>query len=102
MDHKDLLISAKVRTFVSCWESFKLRCVYSKYLLSAPQLEEIECLECETWFVCGSPLSPSEDSAFVVRQGITCSSPVEFAYYACKRFKNVLTVQAKTAVLMLT
>lgn len=37
----DLLISVKIRMFVSCWECFKLHCVYSKsmYLLSASQIE---------------------------------------------------------------
>ena len=29
---------------------------------------------------CVSPLSPSHDPSFIVREGITLSSPVEFAY----------------------
>ena len=88
-DRKDLLVSTRVRTTVTCCECFKPRCVYSRYTLTSAQLEEISCLECETWYTCGSPLSPSDDPSFVVREGITCSSPVEFAYYSSKRFKNV-------------
>ena len=63
--------------------------MYSRYVLTPAQLKEISCLECETWYTCGSPLSPSEDPSFVVREGITCSSAIEFSYYSCKRFKNV-------------
>ena len=37
----------------------------------------------------GIPLFPLDDPSFVVREGITCSSPAEFAYYSCKPFKNV-------------
>ena len=88
-DRKDLLVSTRVRTTVTCWECFKPRCVYSRYVLTPAQLEEISCLECETWYTCGSPLSPSDDPSFVVREMITCSSAVEFSYYSCKRFKDV-------------
>ena len=63
--------------------------MYSRYVLTSAQLEEISRLDCETWYTCGSPLSPSDDPSFVVREGITCSSPAEFAYYSCKPFKNV-------------
>ena len=89
IEHKDLLVSSKVRTFVTCWKCFKSRCVYSRYVLAPYQLKEIECLECETWYVCGSPLSPLDDATYIVREGISCSSPIEFAYYSCKRFKNI-------------
>ena len=86
--------STKVRTTVTCCECFKPRCVYSRYVLisastsasASAQLEEISCLECETWYTCGSPLS---QPSFVVREGITCSSSVEFAYYSCKCLKNM-------------
>ena len=60
--------------------------MYSRYILTTAQLEEISCLECETWYTCGSLLSLSDDPLFVVREGITCSIPVEFAYYSCKHF----------------
>ena len=60
--------------------------MYSRYVLTTSQLKEILCLECETLYTCGSPLSPSDDPLFVVREGITSSIPVEFAYYSCKHF----------------
>ena len=65
--------------------------MYSRYILTSAQLEEIHVSSVKRGIPvpCGSPLSPSHDPSFVVREGITCSSPVEFAYYLCKRFKNV-------------
>ena len=42
IEHKDLLVSSKVRTFVTGWECFKPRCLYSRYVLAPYQLKEID------------------------------------------------------------
>ena len=68
IEHKDLYLFRQ-KYVILC---FKPHCLYLRYALVPYQLKEIECLECETWYVCGSPLSPLDEASYIVREGISC------------------------------
>ena len=87
--HKDILISAKVRTTVSCIACDKPRCVYSKYALTPSAIAWVKTVAEEILYVCGSPLSTDPQAPWVVRRALMCESPVEITYYGSKKFSNI-------------
>ena len=69
----------------------KPRVVYSQSQLSSSTIQFVEGVAEDYLFSCGSKL-PSvceSEGSPVVREGINCSTPVEFAYYSSKKFKFV-------------
>lgn len=75
---------ARVRTFIICTECGKRRCIYCKQRLSREMLICIERLQEELVYSCGGSLLPNGhefEEVLVIRQGLTCSSPIEITYY---------------------
>ena len=88
-EHRDILVSAKVRTTVTCIACDKPRCVYSKYALTPRDTAWVKCVAEEIFYVCGSPLSTDPQAPWVARQSLTCESPVEITFYGSKKFSNI-------------
>ena len=63
----------------------KVRCVYSNSKMTPTQTLQIEHIKDTKLFTCGSPLFPDESrlsDTIVVREAVTCASPIETQYYA--------------------
>ena len=79
-----ILLSAKVRSFVTCCECQKRRIVYSAARFSKKEEEAITRASEELYYVCGTTLF--EEGAFagklVVKESINCTTPIETAYFA--------------------
>lgn len=67
-----------------CEDCKKARCFYSSSKLSQREVLEAECIKESKLYICGSPCfpdnSPLADNV-VVREAITCASPIELQYY---------------------
>ena len=86
------ILSAKVRQFVVCAECGKRRCIYSKEVLSLPDLRALERVQDDLFYVCGAPLFPEDDplrDKLIVREGISCMSPIEITYYSGEKMINL-------------
>ena len=89
--HASLLVSTKAQCTVTCCMCSKLRVVYSPSQLSSSAIQFVEGVAKDYLYLCGSNLPSvceTEDLP-VVREGINCNSPVDFAYYSSKKFKYV-------------
>ena len=73
-----------MRGFVHCIECGKRRVVYSARRLDAIQERALIRVQEELLYVCGSPLFPEGQyhDTIIVREGITCSVPIEVTYFA--------------------
>jgi len=92
--NKDLLVSTKARCTVVCCVCDKPRVVYSLSQLQYSTIQIIKGISTDYLYSCGSTLPIACDSeehrdSPVVRQGINCNSPIEFAYYSSRKFKIV-------------
>ena len=74
-------ITARVRETIACKECDKKRVLYSLKRLSALEKATLKRLDEEIIYTCGSTL-PSLAEFVVVREGITCSTPIETTYYS--------------------
>ncbi len=83
---------------VTCCECNKPRVVFSQYCLEEEVCKFVRDITSFLFYSCGGCLYyelPSnwsdeiKNNAPVVRQTLTCSAPVEFAYYSCQKFSNV-------------
>ena len=77
---KEILVNTKVRAVIICGECVKPRCVYSKKKLSATEQAKLTDVKNSWVYTCGSALFPPSSmfhSTIVIRQNITCSSPME-------------------------
>ena len=81
-----IMNSNKVRCSIPCSECHKPRCVYSSSKLTKDQLESVAEVEASQEYVCGAALFDGGDLAgkAVVRQSLSCQSPVEVAYFSAK------------------
>ena len=83
---------------VTCSQCEKPRVVYSPLRLE-PDVETFVLSMVEfLLYSCGSPLyfelpsswpDPVKQNAPVIRENISCSSPIEFSYYSCQKFPDV-------------
>jgi hypothetical protein len=73
---------------VPCTECGKRRVIYSGSKLTSAEQRLILRVEEELLYVCGSPLFPGGDhqDRIIVREALSCASPIETAYYAGKYF----------------
>ena len=81
--HRGIIVKAKVRGAITC-EDCKTRCFYSSSKLSQREVLEVERIKELKLYTCGSPLFPDDSplaSNVVVREAITCASPIELQYY---------------------
>jgi hypothetical protein len=75
--------TAKMRSFILCAECGKRRCIYSGSVLTVDQQVSIDRVQDELIYTCGQPLFPEGElvDTVVVRQGLSCCSPIEIVYY---------------------
>ena len=96
-EHKELLVSTKARCTIVCCVCDKPRVVYSQSQLPHSVIQLVKGISSDYLYSCGSKLpiacesEQSQDSP-VVREGINCDSPIEFAYYSSKKFKIVCSL----------
>lgn len=76
----EIMKRAKVRSSISCVECGKPRCIYTPKSLTPAQESQLQQLKDELWYVCGDPLD--ENSPFVARRAISCSTVIEPNYYS--------------------
>lgn len=76
--------SAKVRAFITCKECGKRRVVYSQAKLTTTELRSVTRVEEELVYTCGNPLFYAGQfrDKILVKEGLSCSSEIEAAYYA--------------------
>lgn len=87
--NKDLLVGTRARTFIACSDCGKSRVVYSKTKLSKLAGDAVRRVCEQNTYCCGDPLFPESGISYdsiVVREGITCTSPMETTYYS-----NIIT-----------
>ena len=88
--NKELLVSTKARYIytVVCCVCNKPRVVYSKLQLSRGRIRLLQGISEDSFYVCGAqlPLTSTSEEPPVVREGINCNSPMEFAFYSSKKF----------------
>ena len=90
--HFSLIFSAKVGAFITCKECRKRRLVYSQAKLTTTELRSVTQVEEELVCTCGNPLfyvGQFRDK-IVVKEGLSCSSEIEAAYYAGTILKKEL------------
>ncbi|XP_062607327.1 uncharacterized protein LOC134269120 [Saccostrea cucullata] len=83
--HKGVLIGGKVRSFIICCLCGKRRVVYSKERLSRLQITDIEEVQDNLLYTCGSSLFPEGHRCYdnvVVTEGLECATEMETTYYA--------------------
>lgn len=99
-DHesRDLLVSTKARMTVACCQCNKPRVVYSPLRLQQAVQKFVHDLAEFLQYSCGSPLYYElpenwsvelKQNSPIVRENMTCSTPVEFAYYSSHKFPDV-------------
>ena len=84
-ERKDILVSAKVRGTIVCSECYKPRCIYSKARLSKSESVKLLQVQDSRLYTCGSSLFVSGSSladSVVVKEALTCNSPMESQYYS--------------------
>ncbi|XP_064642258.1 uncharacterized protein LOC135496717 [Lineus longissimus] len=90
--NQKILSAERARTIVGCVECGKLRVVYSWYKPSEEEKNMLEVYLGEISYMCGFPLF-TEDcelyKKFVVREQMSCCSPMETSYYRAGRFSPV-------------
>lgn len=86
----NLYVNTKVRDFVECSHCGKVRCLYSDTKLIEEEIISYK-MAIQTWpYACGCPLVPTSHSLYnrlYVREKIGCSTPLEVAYYSCRKSK---------------
>ena len=86
-ENSDLFRNTRVRKCINCQECLKPRCIYAVKVLSWEEKAAIRVIDESHLYTCGSPLFTNESplhSSVVVRQKLTCSSPIEAQYYSAK------------------
>ncbi|UZO26953.1 uncharacterized protein OCT59_019163 [Rhizophagus irregularis] len=83
-----ILVNTRVREFIQCFQCGRMRCLYSERALSAE--DKIACqIAIDNWdYSCGSPLVPEDHILYnkvFVREKISCETPMELAYYSCRK-----------------
>lgn len=84
-DHRGIIVKAKVRDLIRCGECHKPRCIFSNSKLSPQESVELQCTKETNIYSCGSPLFPEGSryvNTIVVREALTCISPIEAQYYS--------------------
>lgn len=84
-ENKSILVSTKVRATIVCGECTKPRAVYAKSKLTVDEQGQLTDVKNSWLYTCGSSLFPPTSplhNTMVVRQNITCESPVESQYYS--------------------
>lgn len=81
---KIIIVSAKVRGYVICCECGKRRVIYSAKKLSVLEERAVTRVQEELLYTCGCPLFPGGNlqDTILVKEGISCISPMEATYYA--------------------
>ena len=82
--HRGTIVKAKVRGVITCEDCKKARCFYSSSKLSRQEALEVERIKESKLYICGSPLFPDDSPLadnLVVREALTCASPIELQYY---------------------
>ena len=77
-----------VRATIKCCECEKPRCVFAEHKLSSQQTQSLESVLSDNLYTCGAPLWPPDHDLFskvAVRHALACWSPVEAAYYSCRK-----------------
>ena len=80
-----IFVAAKVRSVIECRECEKPRVVYSGSKLTVQDLNEVKKAADSLLYVCGAPLFPSGNplgDKVIVREALSCESPLETAYYS--------------------
>ena len=83
-----VLARQNVRDLVTCVQCNKQRCIYSECALSNPENRELKSTLRKYSFYCGCMITP--DASFlsgtvVTRLELTCSSPMEWAFYPLQK-----------------
>lgn len=79
------MISGKVRSFIMCCLCEKRRVVYCKERLSRQQVTDMEVVQDNLLYTCGSMLFPSghrNHETVVVKEGLECAAKMETTYSA--------------------
>ncbi|XP_052720051.1 uncharacterized protein LOC128191789 [Crassostrea angulata] len=82
---RDFLIGGKVRSFIMCCLCGKRRVVYCKERLSRQQVTDIEVVQDNLLYTCGSMLFPyghRNHETVVVKDGLECAAEMETTYSA--------------------
>ncbi|CAG8484104.1 13918_t:CDS:1 [Dentiscutata heterogama] len=88
---KYILVTEKIRDYISCENCRKRRCVYSnKSLTDDEQNDYQQALESYS-YSCGAPIFPDDHylkEVIFVRLQINCDSPIEILYYSSRKAGN--------------
>ena len=69
---------------IICEDCKKARCIYSNSKQFQREALEVDRIKESKLYICGSPLFPDDlplVSNVVVREAVTCASPIELQYY---------------------
>ena len=86
-ENSELFRNTRVRKVINCQECLKPRCVYAAKVLSWEEKAAIKVIDESHLYTCGMPLfgdSSSLHKTIVVRQKLTCSSPIEAQYFSAR------------------
>ena len=88
--NSELFRNTHVRRVINCQDCLKPRCVFATKVLTTEEKAAIALVDESRLFSCGVPLFPPDSpihKTIVVRQKLTCSSPIEAQYYSAKLVK---------------
>lgn len=80
-------MGTRVREVIRCGECIRPRCIYSAAKLTPQDSSAVRHQKEEDIYTCGSPLFPETShyyDSIVMREGLTCLSPVKVNYFAGK------------------
>lgn len=82
-----MLVGQNVRFVTRCAECNKPRCIYSTKELTTRQMTSLKRIFSQHEYICGSIATPENhplEGQVFSRVGISCASPLEWAFYASK------------------
>ena len=92
---KSFFTAAKVRGYLICSECGKRRVVYSSATLLQRERIQLQRTQEELHYTCGAAAFPGSHDLFdklVVKEGMSCSTPIETTYYTgsgASRFEDI-------------
>ena len=84
LEHKGILVKAKVMAVVCYGECHKRRCIYANSKLFPHEKATVDCMKETKIYTCGSLIFPEGAplaSTVIVSEALVCASPIEAQYY---------------------